>query len=111
MMDENGELYTFATSSDGGLAAVADLARRYGQHRQRHPDVYPIISLSVNSYQHKKKEYGRIKYPEFISAGYEPKAKFLTALEAVGVFVAELPDTSSDLPPSHPDELSDEVPF
>ena len=63
MMDEDGELYTFATSSAGGLTAVSDLVRRYGQHRRRHPDVYPIVMLGVNSYQHKKKEYGRIKYP------------------------------------------------
>ena len=30
MMDENSELYTFATSSDGGLTVVSDLVRRYG---------------------------------------------------------------------------------
>jgi hypothetical protein len=90
---------------------VSDLARRYGRHRRHHPDVYPIISLSVGSYPHKKKEYGRIKYPEFAPAGYEPKAKFLATLEAAGVLVAELSDDGSALPPPQPDELSDEVPF
>jgi hypothetical protein len=111
MMDENGVLYTFTTSSAGGRATMSDLARRYGRHRRHHPDVYPIISLSVGSYPHKKKEYGRIKYPEFTPAGYEPKAKFLAALEAAGSLVAELSDDGSALPPPQPDELSDEVPF
>ena len=56
MMDENGELYTFTTSS-----ARRPSDRRpiwhgaMGAHRRRHPDVYPIISLGVSSYQHQKK--------------------------------------------------------
>ena len=111
MMDEGGKLYTFATSSAGGLTAVSDLVRRYGQHRRRHPDVYPIVMLGVDSYQHKKKEYGRIKYPKFIPAGYEPKAKFLAALEAAGMLVAALSDEGSVLLSPQPDELTDEVPF
>ena len=111
MMDEGGELYTFATSLVGGLTAVSDLVRRYGQHRRRHPDVYPIVMLGVNSYQHKKKEYGRIKYPKFIPADYEPKVKFLAALEAAGMLVAALSDEGSGLLSPQPDELTDEVPF
>jgi hypothetical protein len=111
MMDENSELYTFTTSSAGGLTAISDVVRRYGQHRRRHPDVYPIVRLGVDSYQHKKKEYGRIKYPKFIPAGYEPKAKFLATLEAAGVFVAALSDEGSTLLSPQPDELTDKVPF
>ena len=110
MMDERGELYTFTTSSAGGRATVSDLVRRYGRHRRHHPEVYPIVSLGVGSYPHKKKEYGRIKYPVFIPAGYEPKAKLLAALEGAGVLVAELSDGSA-LPPPQPEELADEVPF
>jgi hypothetical protein len=111
MMDEDGELYTFATSSAGGLTGVSDLVRRYGQYRRRHPDVYPIVMLGVDSYQLQKKEYGRIKYPKFIPAGYEPKAKFLAALEAAGMFVAALSDEGSASLSPQPDELTDEVPF
>jgi hypothetical protein len=111
MMDEDGELYTFATSPAGGLTGVSDLVRRYGQYRRRHPDVYPIVMLGVDSYQLQKKEYGRIKYPKFIPAGYEPKAKFLAALEAAGMFVAALSDEGSASLSPQPDELTDEVPF
>jgi hypothetical protein len=91
MKDENGELYTFATSSNGGVATVANLVRRYGHHRKHHPDDYPIISLSVGSYPHKKKEYGRIKFPDFILVGYEPKTHFRAALEVAGFVLAEQP--------------------
>jgi hypothetical protein len=101
MMDESGELYTFTTSSTGGVDAVSNLVRRYGHHRRRHPDVYPIISLGVGSYPHKKKEYGRIKYPDFIPAGYEPKTQFLAALKAAGFVPAEQPS-----PPLEPEPLN-----
>jgi hypothetical protein len=67
--------------------------------------------LGVDSYQLQKKEYGRIKYPKFIPAGYEPKAKFLAALEAAGMFVAALSDEGSASLSPQPDELTDEVPF
>jgi hypothetical protein len=111
MMDESGELYTFTTSSAGGRATVSDLVRRFGRHRRHHPDVYPVVSLGVGSYPHKKKEYGRIKYPEFIPAGYESKAKFLAALETAGVLVAGVPEDGAALPPPQLDDMSDEVPF
>jgi hypothetical protein len=101
MMDENGELYTFTTSSTGGVAAVSNLVRRYGHHRKRHPDVYPIISLGVGSYQHGKKEYGRIKFPDFIPAGYEPKTQFLAALKGAGFVSSEQPS-----PPLQPEPLN-----
>ena len=65
----------------------------------------------MGSYPHKKKEYGRIKYPEFTPAGYEAKAKFLAALEAAGVSPPKLVGRWSALAPPQPDELSDEVPF
>ena len=46
--------------------------------------VDPVISLGVDSYAHKNKEFGRIKFPVFAPAGYEPKTKFLEALAAAG---------------------------
>jgi hypothetical protein len=108
MMNENGDLFTFTTSSTGGKDAIANLARRYGYHRSRYPDVYPIISIGVGSYPHKKKEYGRVKFPLFIPAGYEPKARFLAALDAAGVLRVEALDDSSPLPPP---QLDEEIPF
>ena len=107
MMDEAGELFTFATSSRGGLAAIAGLCRTYAQHRRKHPDVHPMIALEVDSYQHQKREYGRIKVPRFTPMGWAPKVKFNEALVAAGFAPA-------DEPPALGDEAqadNDEIPF
>lgn len=108
-LSEKDELFTFATSSRGGISAIARLARRYAQHRKKHPDVYPVIALGVDSYQHPNREYGRIKVPEFTLVGYVPKTKFLAALEAAGLVTAEQP--SPPIQPEPGDAFSDEVPF
>jgi hypothetical protein len=67
--------------------------------------VLPIIALDVDSYQHKVKEYGRIKLPKFTPRGWAPKAKFEEALAAAGY--------AAESEPVEPDEdyLSDEVSF
>ena len=89
MMNEKRELFTFTTGSRGGIGAIAGLARRYANHRRRHPDVFPLIALSVDSYQHPNREFGRIKFPVFAPAGYAPKKDFLAALAAAGIATAE----------------------
>jgi hypothetical protein len=89
MMNEKGVLFTFTTSSRGGISAIAGLARRYANHRQRHSDVFPLIAIGVDSYQHPNREFGRIKFPVFAPAGYEPKKRFLDALAAAGIVTAE----------------------
>jgi hypothetical protein len=59
-------VYTFATSSDGGLRrALAPLCREYGTHIRQHPDELPIIGLDQGSYQHRDPRIGRVKYPLF----------------------------------------------
>jgi hypothetical protein len=80
MMNDNGELFTFTTSSRGGINAIADLSRRHARHRAKHPNVFPLIALNVDSYQHKDPQLGRIKFPVFEPAGYLPKADFQAAL-------------------------------
>jgi hypothetical protein len=108
-LSEKDELFTFAASSRGGISAIARLARRYAQHRKKHPDVYPVIALGVDSYQHPNREYGRIKLPEFTPVGYVPKTKFLAALEAAGLVSVE--QQSPPIQPEPGDAFSDEVPF
>ncbi|HYQ07207.1 MAG TPA: hypothetical protein VER26_09550 [Xanthobacteraceae bacterium] len=108
LMNEKGELFTFTTSSRGGLGAIADLSRRYARHRKRHPNVFPMIALNVDSYQHKIRELGRIKFPVFEPAGYAPKTDFLAALAGAGLTAVESPETAEADPA---DELNDEVPF
>lgn len=89
MMNEKDALFTFTTSSRGGIDAIAGLSRRYANHRKRHPDVFPLIALGVDSYQHPNREFGRIKIPILAPAGYAPKKSFVAALAAAGIVTAE----------------------
>jgi len=107
LLAESGELFTFTTSSRGGIGAIGELCRRYSQHRKHHPDVLPMIALDVDSYQHKIKEYGRIKFPRFTPAGWAPKVTFDAALAGAGFAVTE--DTPAE--PDKSEEISDEIPF
>ena len=107
LMNEQGELFTFTTSSRGGLGAVGNLARRYAWHRRRHPDVYPVIALDVDSYPHKNREYGRIKVPLFVPMDWQPKTRFNEALVAAGLIPAEAAQSE----PDQADKLDDEIPF
>jgi hypothetical protein len=59
-------IYTFATSSDGGRRrAIAPLCREYGAHIRQHPDELPVIGLEQDSYMHPDRSIGRVKYPLF----------------------------------------------
>ena len=107
LMDADGNLFTFTTSSRGGLGAVGELVRRYARHRKNNPDVHPLIALDCGSYKHANKAYGIIKFPEFTPAGYEQKGKFSAAMSAAGYAVDEVAPAEAD--PA--DELSDEIPF
>jgi hypothetical protein len=109
LLSQSGELFTFTTASRGGIGAIGELCRRYSQHRKRHPDVLPIIALDVDSYQHKNREYGRIKFPRFTPMGWEPKSRFDSALAAAGFAVSE--DEPPEPAASTADELSDKIPF
>jgi hypothetical protein len=109
MLDDNGELYTFTTSSRGGIGAIAKIARVYAQHRKRHPDVFPLVKLGVDSYQHKDTRLGRIKFPVFEPAGYASKTDFLAALAAAGYAAATVEPVGED--DADEDKMSDEVPF
>jgi len=70
-------LYTFATSSKGGLGAIGTLCRAYGKDMRTRPDEYPIIRLGTDSYNHRV--YGRTKVPLITVVGWEPKAQFESA--------------------------------
>lgn len=72
------ELYTFATSSRGGLNAIGALCKTFGKEMRVKPDQYPIVELNVDSYMHPNKEFGRIKIPVLSVAGWEAKKLFET---------------------------------
>lgn len=69
-------LYTFATSSRGGLNAVGELCKAYGKIGRMKPGEYPVVALKVGSYEHSDKSYGRIKYPVFDIVGWAPATTF-----------------------------------
>ena len=74
------QFYTFATSSKGGIGAVGELSKAYGQHLRQRPDDWPKISLEGGSYLHSIRSRGRIHYPIFRQDGWVA-AKDLPAIE------------------------------
>jgi len=70
-------LYTFATSSKGGLGAIGVLCREFGKEMRTRPDQYPIVRLGADSYRHPT--YGRIHTPIIKIVGWEDKSLFDTA--------------------------------
>jgi hypothetical protein len=62
---KDGEIFTFTTSSKGGLGCIGELSKAYGKAMRQQPDKYPVIELDVGSYQHRDRSLGRIKYPVF----------------------------------------------
>lgn len=73
-------IYTFAASSVGGLQAVADVCKVYGQYYRQKPGHYPVIQLGVDSYQHRNRSFGRIKKPVFDVVDWAPVTVFPEAL-------------------------------
>jgi hypothetical protein len=72
-------LYTFATSSKGGLGAIGAMCREYGREMRVRPDEFPIVRLGGDSYVHRV--YGRTKVPTLDIVGWEPKAQFAATAE------------------------------
>lgn len=77
---EGQDLYTYAPSSAGGRNVVAALCGEYGKHSRQKPDEFPIVELSVDSYMHKVKSYGRIKVPVLSIIGWISKAATMAAI-------------------------------
>jgi len=71
-IDED-KMYTFTTSSKGGINAIGKLCQQYGKSMRQRPADYPIVELQVDSYAHPIKEYGRIKVPMLELVGWESK--------------------------------------
>jgi len=69
-------LYTFATSSKGGIGAIGELCKKYGKEMRIRPDEYPIVEIGVHKYKHSNPEFGIIKTPTFTIVGWEKKSLF-----------------------------------
>ena len=70
---DDGGLYTFTTGTKGGLGAIGELSKAYGQAMRQRPNEWPIITLGAGSYPHKDKHIGRVKYPVFEVVDWAPK--------------------------------------
>ena len=87
------------------------MCRRHAVHRAKHPDVFPVITLEVDSYQHKDPKLGRVKVPVLAPAGYVPKTDFLAALAAAGFASAATMQNDEEAIADDDDDFNDEVSF
>jgi hypothetical protein len=69
---ETNELFTFSTSSRGGLNAIGQLSLRYGEHMRQKPDETPVLELGSGSYKHLNKKFGEIRIPILRITDYVP---------------------------------------
>jgi hypothetical protein len=76
------KLWTFATSSRGGIGALGQISKAYGKEMRQRPGEFPVVALGSSSYQHPNRSYGRIKVPTFEFTGSWVEAKLY--LELVG---------------------------
>jgi hypothetical protein len=60
-------LFTFTTSSRGGLNAIGELCKAYGKAMRQRPDELPVIALGVGSYQHSNKALRPDQVPDLRS--------------------------------------------
>ena len=90
--EEDGSIYTFATASKGGLSAVGELCKAYGERIRTSPDDVPIVELGMRSYLHPNKSFGEIRTPQFDVVGWvEMPPQLLAAANGKGAEKAEKP--------------------
>jgi hypothetical protein len=92
-------VYTFVTSSKGGLRAIGELCKTYGKGFRQNPGQVPIVTLGQGSYLHPDKSRGRVRYPIFAPAGWVRESDFA---EALAVARGELEPASPALPSGKP---------
>jgi hypothetical protein len=78
-------VYTFTTSSKGGLSAIAKLCREYGRAREKEgrEEQLPLVVLSTGSYAHRDRSLGRIKFPVLTIIGWVNKADFAPVVDPI----------------------------
>jgi hypothetical protein len=83
------ELFTFATSSKGGLGAVGELCKTYGKMMRQRPDHIPIVKLDFGSYKPRDPTRSRVKFPILEVIGWTDKQQYLHLLERTGTVEPE----------------------
>lgn len=79
---DEADLFTFSTSSKGGITCVGDLCKTYVRMMKEKGPGNPIVELRTSSYKHSNPEYGRIKKPVLEVVGWEPLTAKPAAIEA-----------------------------
>jgi hypothetical protein len=94
LLNDEG-LFTFTTSSVGGKDAIIALCGVYGKWMRMHPNEYPIITLSMEKYNHPNKAYGVIKKPKFL---FNPRRDWIKKSEFGVIEAAPDPSEGEELP-------------
>lgn len=95
MQDTAGQLFTFTTSSRGGLNAIGSLCKDYGKAMRQRPDEYPVIEIGTDSYMHPNKALGRIKTPTLKIVGWKAKSTFVMDEAAAEAPADDAPEKAS----------------
>jgi hypothetical protein len=101
MLNDEGQLYTYVTSSKGGKSALAKVTKAYTTRRKMHPDEIPILQLNVTSYDHP--QYGETFKPVFKIDGWAKAPADFDELKATltngnGADVEAIEDKSTTFP-------------
>jgi hypothetical protein len=68
-------VFTFSTATVGGQGAIAALCEAHGRATED-AGQYPVVTLAVDSYEHRIKSYGKVKTPVFKIIDSAPAAPF-----------------------------------
>jgi len=96
--DNADDIFTFASTSDGGVKAVGKLSDRYDRLRHKHPAQVPVVKIGGGTY-FSKKNHTDVAYPTFTLVGWDywdSEAK---------------EDPASTLQVQHAREMDDAIPF
>jgi hypothetical protein len=80
---EDHQIFTYPSSSKGGIAALGKLMGAYGKHVRQKPDELPIVAIGVDSYRHPDKTLGKIFTPTLPVVGWAKRKAFDDALAAL----------------------------
>jgi hypothetical protein len=95
------DIYTFATSSDGGNQAVYKLVERYAWLGRKHPGEFPIVTLDSETYEHPR--FGTVHKPKLEIVGWTGRP----AIELSDAGTEPKPGAE----PSRKSDMDDEIPF
>lgn len=99
LRNDEGDLFTFTTSSVGGRGAIGELCKIYGKEMRQRPNEYPVIEIGTGKYKHSDARRGWIKFPTLAVVGWAPKSVFDGASAGTEEQAEEEPPLEADPPP------------